>query len=156
MLKQITLTTIFIVGLLVLMASAVLAYGQGIHVEPEMAGPGDTVTVSGEDFEANSTIKITLHGHDGVLKVARTDAAGMFSADVVIPAGMPDGVHMLMARDETGEMSQFRLTVDASSSSGSSLSTLVYIIGGISIVVLVAGIMGLFLTRKPRQAAIVS
>lgn len=154
MLKRIILSTTFIAGLLFLMAGAALAYGQSIHVEPEMAGPGETVTVSGHGFEANSTVKITLHGHDGALKIAQADAQGTFSVDILIPEQTPDGVHMLMARDQTGEMAQFRLTVDASIGRESSTMTLIYIVGSVSILILVAGIAGLIITRNPRQAKV--
>lgn len=152
MLKRIILSTMFITGLLFLMAAAALAHGQSIHVEPEAAGPGETVTVRGQGFEANSTVKITLHGHDGALKVAQTDAQGAFSVDVLIPEHMPDGVHMLMVRDRTNEMAQFRLTVDASINRGSLPTPLIYIIGGVSILFLAAGIVGLIMSRKSQQA----
>jgi hypothetical protein len=142
MLKRIILSTMVIAGLLFLMAGAALAHGQSIHVEPEMGGPGETVTVSGHGFEANSTVKITLHGHDGALKVAQTNAQGAFSVDVLIPEHMPDGVHILMVRDRTNEMARFRLTVDASISRGPLPTTLIYVVGSVSILILAAGIVG--------------
>lgn len=154
MFKRIILSPMFIAGLLVLMAGAALADGQSIHVEPEMAGPGETVMVSGQGFEANSTVKITLHGHDGTLKVVQTDAQGAFSIDVLIPEHMPDGVHMLMAQDRTNEMAHFRLTVEASVNRGPLTTALLYIIGSVSILILAAGIVGLIITRKPGQAKV--
>ncbi|MFQ5854337.1 MAG: hypothetical protein ACE5LU_01655 [Anaerolineae bacterium] len=151
--KRFVFSTLFVAGLLILMAGPALAHGQKIHVEPETVGPGGTVTVSGEGFEANSTVKITLHGHSGALKVARTDGTGAFVVDVVIPADMPDDIHMLMARDETGEMAQFRLTVDSAVARMPPRATLAYVVGGASVLVLVAGVVGVIMTRKPRRTA---
>lgn len=152
MLKRIILSAMFIANLLFLMAGAALAHGQEIQVEPEIAGPGETVTMSGHGFEANSTVKITLHGHDGTLKVAQTDAQGAFRVDALIPEHMPDGVHMLIVRDKTNEMAQFRLTVDASINRWQRPTALIYIVGSVSILLLAAGIVGLIISRKSQQA----
>lgn len=154
--KRFVFSTLLVAGLLVMMAGVALAQSRKIHVEPEAVGPGGTVTLSGEGFEANSIVKITLHGHSGALKVARTDATGAFSVDVVTPADMLAGIHMLMVRDETGEMAQFRLTIDAAATRAWPRTTLAYIVGGVSILMLIAGIVGVIMIHRPRRTVAVS
>ena len=135
--KQFSFSTLLSMSLLILTVNMALAHGRAIFVEPETVRPGEMVNVRGEGFEADSTVKITVHGHSETLKVARADAAGMFIVKVAIPADMPDGVHMLMAQDETGEMTHFRLTVDSTVAH----APLTYVIGGVSVLLLIAGVV---------------
>ena len=153
--KRLVRSALLAAGLLVMVTVAALAQSPKIHVEPEAVGAGGTMTMSGEGFDANAIVKITLHSHSGALKVARTDATGAFSVDVVAPADMPAGIHMLMARDETGAMAQVRLTIESAAIRTSPRATLAYIVGGVSILVLIAGLVGVIMTREPRRTAIV-
>lgn len=141
--KQISFSALLGICLLTLMMSVALVHGQTIAItaEPETVRSGEMVDVRGEGFEAGSAVRISVHGHSDTLKIARADAAGTFIVEVVIPANMPDGVHMLMARDESGEMAHFGLTVDSAAARVPLQGTIPYIIGGMSIFLLVTGVV---------------
>ncbi len=67
-----------------------------ISIQPRIAGPGDTVSVRGFNYPANTNIdlyleKPSLNRKSDVLLTVTTDDAGTFAADVEIPAEWPDG-----------------------------------------------------------------
>ena len=59
--------------------------------------PGATVTVSGAGFAASESVTVTLSSNPVVAATVTTDAAGAFSAPVVVPAGAPDGTYPVSA-----------------------------------------------------------
>jgi hypothetical protein len=58
--------------------------------------PGGTVTVTGKNFDANATVKLTLHSKTYLLATVTTSATGTFSVDVKMPAGV-FGHHLIIA-----------------------------------------------------------
>ena len=85
---------------------AVMAHGgeDGLKVEPSSVTAGGTVVVAGSGLEANDKRIIVLVGdHDTVhLADVETDADGMFSLEVTVPAHLPTGTYVLQAiGDET-------------------------------------------------------
>lgn len=87
---------------------AVLAHeGSGeetILVEPSATTAGDTVVLAGSGLEPNDQRVIVLVGeHDTLhLTEVETDAEGMFSLELTVPAHLPTGTYELQAiGDET-------------------------------------------------------
>jgi|GEM_PF-3551025 len=58
--------------------------------------PGQTLEVSGKDFQPNSEITIELHSTPVVLKTMTASAQGTFSTTVTIPADTPLGSHQIV------------------------------------------------------------
>jgi hypothetical protein len=93
-------------GLLLLAAGPVLAHGSGarIEVQPDTVTAGGTVTLVGENLEPKNERVVLLVGADMRLELGSvtTDAEGMFSLQVAIPAHLPGGVYEFQAiGDET-------------------------------------------------------
>ncbi|MEW5990412.1 MAG: hypothetical protein AB1736_03585 [Chloroflexota bacterium] len=89
-------------------AIAVLAHeGSGeeeILVEPSTVTAGETVVLAGSGLEPNDERVIVLVGqHDTIhLTEVETDAEGMFSLELTVPAHLPAGTYELQAiGDET-------------------------------------------------------
>lgn len=89
-------------------AIAVLAHeGSGeeeILVEPSTVAAGETVVLAGSGLEPNDERVIVLVGqHDTIhLTEVETDAEGMFSLELTVPAHLPTGTYELQAiGDET-------------------------------------------------------
>lgn len=93
-------------ALFLLAASPVLAHGSGAGIEvlPDTITAGGTVTLVGENLEPNDERVLLLIGADVRLELGTvtTDAEGMFSLEVTIPAHLPGGVYEFQAiGDET-------------------------------------------------------
>jgi hypothetical protein len=76
----------------------------GISCEPSTVTAGGTVVLAGKGLEPNSDRQIDLVGPDVVVPFpkATTDADGMFSVTVTIPAHLPAGTYTFQAiADET-------------------------------------------------------
>ncbi len=76
----------------------------GISVEPAQVTAGGTVVLAGTGLEPTSDRQINLVGPDVVVPfpTATTDAEGMFSVTLTIPAHLPAGTYMFQAiGDET-------------------------------------------------------
>lgn len=76
----------------------------GISVEPDQVTTGGTVVLAGRGLEPNSERKINLVGPDVVVPfdTVTTDADGMFSVTLTIPAHLPAGMYRFQAiGDET-------------------------------------------------------
>ena len=58
---------------------------------------GQTITVSGAGYRANTDVRITIHSHISLLGTARTGAGGGFSANIRIPTDAHLGIHTLRA-----------------------------------------------------------
>ncbi|NDJ86745.1 MAG: LysM peptidoglycan-binding domain-containing protein [Chloroflexi bacterium] len=66
-----------------------------ISIVPTIAGPGDTVTVRGYNYPANTEVdlyleKTRLNRRSDVLQTVTTNASGQFETEVIIPATWPD------------------------------------------------------------------
>jgi len=99
-----------VLGLLLstIAASAVLAHegggGEEILVEPSTVTAGETVVLAGSGLEPNDERVIVIVGqHDTIhLTEVETDAEGMFSLELTVPAHLPTGTYELQAiGDET-------------------------------------------------------
>lgn len=67
-----------------------------ISIQPDLAGPGDTVTVRGYNYPPNATINLylekpSLNRKSNILTSAKADANGTFTTTVVLPSAWPDG-----------------------------------------------------------------
>ncbi len=100
---------------IVVLLSAVVAYGviagdiptaiaaqkhPGIRLQPDSGSAGSSVTISGSEFKAKSTVKITFDGKtlktEDTNKVT-TDSNGSFTAHVNIPNDAKEGNHKIKA-----------------------------------------------------------
>ena len=93
-------------ALLIVSATAVLADepGAGITVEPSAVTAGQTVLLAGNSLEPNDERVLVLQGESVVVSLgsATTDADGMLSQEIQIPAHLPSGSYQLQAiGDET-------------------------------------------------------
>ncbi len=78
--------------------------GTAIEVEPANVTAGDNVVLAGKGLEPNSQRVLVLAGQDLVVEfgTVTTDAEGMFSQQLTIPAHLPSGTYELRAiGDET-------------------------------------------------------
>lgn len=77
---------------------------EGLEVEPSSVTAGDTVVLAGSGLEPNDERVIVLVGqHDTIhLTEVETDAEGMFTLELTVPAHLPTGTYELQAiGDET-------------------------------------------------------
>lgn len=93
--------------LVVLPAGAALAHGGAeVVVTPDRAAPGETITLTGEGFEAGSQVAITLEGVKGVFAVTTlaVDPNGDFQGTAQLP-DVGEGSYQLKAvgGDDTAE-----------------------------------------------------
>ena len=95
-------------GLLLSISAALAAVAhegeEGLEVEPSTVTAGGTVVLAGSGLEPNDERVIVLVGqHDTIhLTEVETDAEGMFSLEVTVPAHLPTGTYELQAiGDET-------------------------------------------------------
>ena len=96
-------------GLLLLPASSVLADdpGAGLTVEPDAITAGQTILLAGNGLEPDDERIIVLQGESLAVSLgtATTDADGMLSQEIQIPAHLPSGSYQLQAiGDETLEI----------------------------------------------------
>ena len=64
---------------------------------PSQAAPGDTITVTGENFIPGESVELSLHSTPVLLATVVVGADGTFSTDVVIPASTASGAHHIEA-----------------------------------------------------------
>lgn len=57
---------------------------------------GETITVTGRNFDAHASVTVVMHSRTYVLAKVRTDASGSFSTGVTMPAGLT-GHHIIQA-----------------------------------------------------------
>ena len=93
--------------LVVLPAGAALAHGGAeVVVTPDQASPGETITLTGEGFEAGSQVAITLEGVKGVFAVTTLTVGpnGDFQGTAQLP-DVGEGGYQLKAAggDDTAE-----------------------------------------------------
>jgi acetyltransferase-like isoleucine patch superfamily enzyme len=62
--------------------------------------PGEEITVSGQDFQPNASVRLELHSTVYVLKTVTTDANGSFETTVTLPEGV-SGEHTIVAATGT-------------------------------------------------------
>ncbi|MBI5929476.1 MAG: LysM peptidoglycan-binding domain-containing protein [Chloroflexi bacterium] len=67
-----------------------------VSIQPDLAGPGDTVTVRGYNYPPNATVnlyleKTSLNRKSNILTSVKTDANGTFTTSIVLPTAWPDG-----------------------------------------------------------------
>lgn len=71
--------------------------GCSISVSDTTVTAGETVSVTGSGFPANTTVTLTLHSTPAALGTVRTDANGSFRDSVTIPASASAGDHTIVA-----------------------------------------------------------
>jgi len=92
-----TLTIGLFVGLVAAPASAQYPPGNATcGVSDTTLGPGDTVTVSGDNWKAGSTVTFTLNPEGINLGSVTVGANGSFSTTVTIPASVQAGSHSIV------------------------------------------------------------
>lgn len=97
------------VGLLLLPMSTALADdpGAGLTVEPDAITAGQTILLAGNGLEPEDERVLVLQGENLAVSLgtATTDADGMLSQEIQIPAHLPSGTYQLQAiGDETLEV----------------------------------------------------
>lgn len=102
-------------GLVLVPLGAALADepGAGITVEPDAVTAGQTILLAGNGLEPDDERILVLQGESLAVSLgtATTDADGMLSQEIQIPAHLPSGTYQLQAiGDETLEIA---LTVTA-------------------------------------------
>jgi hypothetical protein len=75
---------------------------------------GQTITVSGGGYRANTDVRITIHSHISLLGTARTGIGGAFSANIRIPTDAHLGIHTLRATGDNprGDTRVLSATID--------------------------------------------
>jgi len=93
---------------LVLVGPASSAQASAFHAYPPTICPtlsvsttkpavGETIGVTGENFDPDKAVTLILHSKTYVLKTVKTNSSGSFSADVKLPSGLT-GNHTLSAK----------------------------------------------------------
>jgi len=112
----------FALGILLLAAGPVLGHGAGavLEVEPQTVTAGRTVTVVGENLEPNDERILILTGADVRLELGTvvTDADGMFSLSVTIPAHLPGAVYEFQVIGDEVLTAQLNVVAEPGSSAG--------------------------------------
>jgi Viral BACON domain/Flagellar-associated PapD-like len=114
---RISSTALTITCLFFLLASSTLAFvlignhtliaTAAFSASPNAVGPGDTFTLSGSGFKAESLLHFSfdnsqpLYDSAGKILIAHTDEHGGFALQVLVPASWAVGPHMLYASDPT-------------------------------------------------------
>ncbi len=137
---------------------------------------GDSISLAGEKFGANSQLTLLLTGMSGTIELAkvRTDSAGAFTLKFVLPADAAHGAYRLIALATDGdEVAGLDVTVVASAASNAhdmddmgaengepSDEPLVLdrarsgpVSGGAIAFVAVAVVLGVVLLRRPKAAS---
>ena len=100
------LSILSLVLLLLIPATATAQSGSDARVtmSPEVAGPGDTVLVSGLDFPRDMTVVVQLTTAEGPVTLATVATApdGSFRERVALPDGVPEGTWTVSARSSDG------------------------------------------------------
>lgn len=104
-----------------------LAHGESLSASPAKAMPGDTVTITGKDFdETGVTIPITLESSRGTISLGTVDVpeSGEFTTTVKIPADLPPGTYELAVTSSDGKLT-VDLAVEGSSSASSASNEII-------------------------------
>ena len=123
MTRYLALGALLALGAFLLAVGPALGHGAGaaIEVQPETVTAGGTVTLVGENLEPNDERILILTGADVRLDLGTvvTDADGMFSLEVTIPAHLLGAVYEFQAiGDETLTVQLNVLAASGSSSGG--------------------------------------
>ncbi|MGD8683734.1 MAG: hypothetical protein PVG27_07290, partial [Chloroflexota bacterium] len=75
-----------------------------VSMAPQIAGPGDTVEVTGRDFPRDMTVVLELVTSAGLVTLATvaTNGSGAFRDQVTFPTGLSEGRWSLSARSADG------------------------------------------------------
>ena len=73
--------------------------------------PGETITLTGQTFQAGSTVTLTLHSEPVTLGSATADAAGKMALQATIPSDTPLGSHTITADGTAPDGSPLSLSV---------------------------------------------
>ncbi|MGH3494920.1 MAG: hypothetical protein ACRDQ1_17025 [Sciscionella sp.] len=71
--------------------------GCAISTSDQSVQPGDTITVNGSGFPANTSVALTVHSTPMSLGSIHTDANGSFSDTVTIPSSLVGSNHKIVA-----------------------------------------------------------
>ena len=89
----------------------------GVAVDPGTVDPGESTTVTGEDFPPNTEVEVQLVDPDGNpvgdSVTVTTDEDGAFTTDLTVPEDAVAGDYTVEAAAETGESAAADLTVAA-------------------------------------------
>jgi hypothetical protein len=77
--------------------TAPTSHGSGATSQSQVT-PGQAVTITGSEFAANSDLQVSLESDPISMGSIRSDAAGRYSATVVIPAAAKPGSHEIVVR----------------------------------------------------------
>ncbi|PRZ05024.1 hypothetical protein BCL65_1081, partial [Isoptericola halotolerans] len=86
-----------------------------ITVEPDTAGPGDDVTVDGEQWPPNTTVTVELVDPDGDVVVTvevETDENGDFTTPITVPDDAEAGDYVVEASDENENSAEDDLVIE--------------------------------------------
>ena len=91
-----------VAALVLAWAGAAIAQGyppaaETLAVSTTVAVPGQPVTVSGSGYEPGTTVTITFESTPQVVGVVTADAAGRFTAEIVVPTDATPGMHTIRA-----------------------------------------------------------
>lgn len=75
-----------------------------IAVSTTSPAEGSTITVTGTDFDANSTVNLTLYSQPYALGSVTTDSSGAFAASVTLPNGVT-GSHTIVGQGPSSSAS---------------------------------------------------
>lgn len=103
-----TLALVLALAGLVLVGPASPAQASGFQAYPPTICPtvsvsttkpavGETITVTGQNFDPNKSVTVLMHSKTYVLATVKTDAEGAFSANVKMPAGLT-GSHLITVK----------------------------------------------------------
>jgi hypothetical protein len=127
-----------------------------IKLSTTTPNPGQTITVSGQDFTPDIDVSVVLDTHT-VLATTHTTANGTFAVDVTLPAGVT-GTHTISATGDprlaSGDCPAASVTIsigaESSTSSGGLASTGVDILTGVAVALALIG-AGVLITRSARR-----
>jgi LPXTG-motif cell wall-anchored protein len=117
--------------------------------------PGESVTVSGENWLPNSAVTISLKG-DGTLGSATTDGEGSFSTVVTIPSSAPTGLTEIICsgRRQNGDPFVLGTTITIGSAGGGIASTGAQIQVWMFLSIALLGVgLGLLLIARRRRSS---
>ncbi|TWH28101.1 hypothetical protein L600_004700000010, partial [Isoptericola variabilis J7] len=88
-----------------------------VTVTPDVAAPGDTVTVDGTGYTPSSTVTVEIRDGEGTViatvEDVPTDAEGTFTTPVTIPGDTEPGAYVAVGIDDTtGQEAEDALTIE--------------------------------------------
>jgi hypothetical protein len=117
------------------------------------------VTVSGSGFVPNELIDLTLHTETVLLKTVQADSSGAFSTTVTLPTGVT-GSHTIVATGRSGESNVPTANMNIGCAAAqpvaeglSNTGVAIMSIGGVGVLLLVAGGLVLFSSRRRKVNA---